>query len=349
MVRDLNRRAWRTTHMADEVPFKSAATTEPLAFRPPNAPDIRTFAIAQMAVAMTVSRDFQERTYREMRISLGSSRDGEYKPMVTLAGDMPNVAEAVVRGEIDLGNFNPSAYLTMAYRGLGPYPEPLPLRAIGVMPSLDWHVFAVSKKLGLKSVSDIKEKQVPLHISLRIDPKNPTRFVVDEVLSAYGFSLADIESWGGSLQLIERPRDPVRVNGMRDGTINAVFDEGISGWGHIALESGLEFLQLGDPAIKRMKDLGWPIIQVSRSEFPELSDDLLAVSFSGWPLFTRADLSEQHAYQMTKALDAVRPLVEWDSETKVELRDLCVNSDACPLDIPLHPGAERYYREQGAL
>jgi TRAP-type uncharacterized transport system substrate-binding protein len=75
----------------------------------------------------------------------------------------------------------------------------------------------------------------------------------------------------------------------------------------------------------------------------------VAVSFSGWPLFTRADVPEALGYEMAKALDAARPLVPWDSESSVELRDLCTNSDATPLDVPLHPGAARYFAEQGAL
>jgi TRAP-type uncharacterized transport system substrate-binding protein len=98
-----------------------------------------------------------------------------------------------------------------------------------------------------------------------------------------------------------------------------------------------------------MSQLGWRLIPLSREEFPELTDDLLTVSFSGWPLFTRADLSEHLAYQMARALDVARPLVQWDYEKTAELRDLCVSSDACPLDVPLHPGAARYFREQGAL
>jgi TRAP-type uncharacterized transport system substrate-binding protein len=98
-----------------------------------------------------------------------------------------------------------------------------------------------------------------------------------------------------------------------------------------------------------MSQLGWRLIPLSRAEFPELTDDLLTVSFSGWPLFTRADLSEHLAYQMARALDVARPLVQWDCEKTAELRDLCVSSDACPLDVPLHPGAARYFHEQGAL
>ena len=162
-------------------------------------------------------------------------------------------------------------------------------------------------------------------------------------------ALDDVQRWGGSLQLVGGPREQPRTDGMRDGSLDAVFDEGISGWGHLAIQSGMRFLQLGGPAESRLKELGWPLIPVSRSEFPELKEDLTAVSFSGWPLFTRADLSEELAYGMAKALDATRPLVEWDSQSKVELRDLCVSSDQCPLDVPLHPGAARYYKEQGAL
>jgi TRAP-type uncharacterized transport system substrate-binding protein len=314
-----------------------------------NAPDIRHFAIAQMGAAMAMDRSTAERPLREVRVTVGATENGAYTRRLTLASDTPNAADAVLRGEIDLSVFNPSAYLTMACRGVGPYPKPLPLRAIGVMPSLDWQVFAVSERLGVKSVAEIGERKVPLHISVRADPTNPTRYVVDQVLGAYGFSVADIERWGGSLQLIDGPRDPRRVQGMHDGTVDAVFDEGISGWGHLALERGMRFLEIGDAGMNRLKELGWRLIPVDRSEFPELTEDLTAVSFSGWPLFTRADLPDDLAYGMAKALDAARPLVQWDSAKPVELRDLCVSSDACPLDVPLHPGAERYYREQGAL
>jgi uncharacterized protein len=172
---------------------------------------------------------------------------------------------------------------------------------------------------------------------------------VDEVLGAYGFSLADIESWGGSLQLIEGPRDPARIAELRAGTLDAIFDEGINGWGHIAIEQGMRFLPIGVVAERHMTDLGWQIIPISRADFPDLKEDMTAVSFSGWPLFTRADLSDELAYRMAWALEGARPLVEWDSSKKVELRDLCVSSDACPLDVPLHPGAAKYYQEQGAL
>jgi TRAP-type uncharacterized transport system substrate-binding protein len=320
-----------------------------LPFRPANAPDIRTFAIAQMAVAMSADRTNPARPFREVRVEVGTSIEGSFRRRLIFASDMPDVAGAVVRGEVDLGAFNPSAYLTMACRGVGPFAEPLPLRAIGVMPSLDWMVFAVSERLGVSSLVEVRERHVPLRLSVRSRPADSTRFVVDQALGALGFSLADIQGWGGSVQLVDGPRDPARMQAIRDGSIDAVFDEGISGWGHVVLEHGMRFLQLGPEVESRLAGLGWRRLPVSRAEFPEMREDVVGVSFSGWPLFTRADLADDLAYEMAKALDAARPIVPWDSESTVELRDLCVSSDASPLDAPLHQGAARYYREQGAL
>jgi len=31
------------------------------------------------------------------------------------------------------------------------------------------------------------------------------------------------------------------------------------------------------------------------------------------------------------------------------MKQLCVNTESGPLDFPLHPGAEKYYREMGYL
>ena len=51
--------------MADALPFK-----------PVNAPDIRTYAIAQMAVAMSADRSNPARPYREVRFALGTTEIG---------------------------------------------------------------------------------------------------------------------------------------------------------------------------------------------------------------------------------------------------------------------------------
>jgi hypothetical protein len=62
-------------------------------------------------------------------------------------------------------------------------------------------------------------------------------------------------------------------------------------------------------------------------------------------VFARDDAPEQAVYDVAKAIDAHRAALKWyirpysyDSRTVHE-----------NFDVPLHPGAQRYYREQGYL
>ena len=128
-----------------------------------------------------------------------------------------------------------------------------------------------------------------------------------------------------------------------------MFDEGINAWARVAIPTGMRFLPIeGEPA-RRMKDLGWRVPTIPRGWSEGVEADVPAVDFSGWPLYTRADLPDEIAYRICKSLDAARARIPFDSERTVELADLCTDSDEAPLGAPLHPGAERYYRERGAL
>lgn len=63
-------------------------------------------------------------------------------------------------------------------------------------------------------------------------------------------------------------------------------------------------------------------------------------------LVTRADLDDETVYRMTKALfenlDAM-------GAAHAAAREIDIDSATAGLPIPLHPGAERYYQEQGKL
>src|SRR5262249_24838600 len=148
------------------------------------------------------------------------------------------LAYEVVRGDVDLAAINPSAYLNMAYRGVGLFNEALPVRVIAVMPTWDRMFFAVAPSTGLTSIADIKEKRYPLHVSTRRSQAHGTRFVIDELFAAHGFSLKDLESWGGRFHYTDAPNEPGRLEMIRKGELQAVFDEGVKGWGYVALDSG---------------------------------------------------------------------------------------------------------------
>ncbi len=73
----------------------------------------------------------------------------------------------VGKRRVDLAYLNPSAIVTMAYRGKGFYKEKLQLRALGSFPSFDKIAFVVSKDLKIKSLWDIAENKIPLRVSTR--------------------------------------------------------------------------------------------------------------------------------------------------------------------------------------
>lgn len=310
---------------------------------------MRAQALFEIGARMWYDRSGADLPFGDIRISLDRREPRADRSDLTFSVDTARSPLAVARGEADLSFFNPSAFLTMAYRGVGPFPEALPLRAIACFPSWDRMGFAVARRTGLDSLAAIRERRYPLRVSVRALPTDTTRFVVDEVLAELGFSLGDIEAWGGSIHGAGTPGDPARLAGMADGAIDAVFDEGINAWARHALAHGVELLPVSQEAQARMRALGWAVGPIPRGWDARLDHDVPAIDFSGWPLYTHASLSDEIAYRICQALDAARGRIPFDSPDPVELADLCAGSEAAPLEVPLHPGAERYYREHGAL
>jgi TRAP-type uncharacterized transport system substrate-binding protein len=303
-----------------------------------------------MGLALALDRSDPARPYRDLLLNLGVWERDEHVVHLSFAmsGGLA-VAYKVATGEIDLAVLNPSACLTMAYRGTGPFDKPLPLRAIAVIPSWDRMAFAISERTGIGSVAGILERKYPLKVSVRADPANPTRLLVDEVLGASGFSLDDVKAWGGIVHEVNSPTHPARLQDIETGDIDAVFDEGINGWGRTALINGMRFLSLDRAARERMESLGWPTGPISSAMLPGVPESVMTASFCGWPLFTHADLADDVAYRLCAALEAALPHVDWGRDAPGGMRDFCTNSDLAPLGVPLHDGAARFYRERGYL
>src|SRR2546422_7890074 len=191
---------------------------------------------------------------RDMCISIGSGSAENFKPWLGMSTGSPILARAVCSGDLELAMVNPSGFLTQAYRGTGLFSEPLPVRVLATYPSWDRYVHVIHPRTGLKSLADLKEKKYPLRLSIREDATHSTRVLLDQTLAAYGMTVKDIESWGGSLQLNGGPGDERRMKAIREGTIDAIFDEGLVLWFNEALASGMKPMTLDDFAFKHLVD-----------------------------------------------------------------------------------------------
>jgi len=283
---------------------------------------------------------------RDMCITVGSGSGEIFRPWLRMSTGSPVLAYAIVRGELEMAMVNPSGLLTQAYRGTGIFPEPLPVRIVANYPSWDRFVYAIHPRTRITSLAEIKERRYPLRLSIREDPTHSTRVLVDQTLAAYGFTLADLESWGGSLQLNGPPGDKRRLEALRAGTIDAIFDEGVVHWLEEALAAGMQPVTLEESVFQELQAMGWRKVVIPAGRFRGLDSDYTCIDYSGWPLYTRASLPDDDAYKVCEAIQARNAEIFWEA-SYTGVGQLGQDTEATPMDVPLHPGAARWYRERG--
>jgi TRAP-type uncharacterized transport system substrate-binding protein len=247
-----------------------------------------------------------------------------------------------------------SIALTMAYRGTGPFEKPLPLRALAVFPSWDVLGFAVHEATGIKRLEEIKEKRVPLRLSARkvTDPpftEQKTMFVISSVLNSVGTSLAEIREWGGQFQAVPRPSDQARRDAIMKGEVNAVFDEGVIHWGPGALAHGFRFLPVEGENLARLQEIGFQTATLTDARLPGLKEKIPSPNIGGFPMVVHVDMPDAVAYAICEAIERRKDAIPIDVEGGLDIAQLCGNEEEAPRNVPLHPGAERFYREKGYL
>ena len=257
-------------------------------------------------------------------------------------------------GKLSMAWINPSASVTLAYKGKGPLEGRMPLRTIAVFPSWDVMGFAVHESTGITSLEQISKDRIPLHLSTGPTGKRslvdtPVAFTVASVLKAAGMTVADIRKWGGTIQSVTRPSHPDRRSAIDKGAVNAVFDEGIKSWGQSAVDRGFRYLPIDGPVLRRLKAMGYRGAVLPKTHFKGMTEDVPTVDFSGWPMVVRADMHNDVAYALCEALELRKKTIPTDNFKPLDIAQLCANDEEAPYDVPLHPGARRFYRERGHL
>jgi TRAP-type uncharacterized transport system substrate-binding protein len=267
------------------------------------------------------------------------------------ASDAPDSVNEVARGDSDIAICNPGGVLAMAYRGTGPFKEAMPfLRAIMVLPQFDQLGFGVAPSTGINSLEELRERRIPLRVSLRGQRDHSVHLITNQVLSEIGFTLDDIVEWGGEVRYTpEFPNGPNRLGAAERGEIDALWDEAMPMFANRTLEIGWKFLGLGESHLQKLEGLGLQRVAITKEEFPGMPEDVWTVDFSGWPVFTRADVADDVVRAFCAALEARKDRIPWYGQGPMRLDLMCKDTKEGPMTIPLHPAAERFWREQGYL
>jgi uncharacterized protein len=275
-----------------------------------------------------------------LRQSLPAGSNIDVKPR---AGGVGN-PRLVARNETPLG-LSFTVTNRWALEGKEAYTERLEnLR--GLVGGLDTYylVAVATKKLGIASVREIRERKLPVKVYTQ--PVGALgEFAGRQLLRAAGMSYGDIKSWGGSTQHVGYN---VIIDAFKDGRADVLFavvtpkHPSVS---EIVSSVDVEFLGLDADVAKALVPLGYAAATMPPETFKNQSKPVSTVGFPT-VLITNKDLPEPIAYTVTKTIvDNKEALVrghaglaEFDPRTAWQ-RD--------KVGIPLHPGAERAYREKG--
>ena len=256
-------------------------------------------------------------------------------------------------GDYHVAITTPDWVAKLALDGAEPFDKPLPLRAIANYPHNDRMVFAVRKETGIRSFRDILERKYPLRVSTPLRETNHSgSWCAEKVMNAYGFGFDDIEAWGGKV-LRDRPRMLSGAGAPVSDDFDAIFDEAIMTlrWKKLTSEHDMVFLPIDDDVMARFEQQGWRRGTLTKGLFPGLDEDVQTLDFSGWLMYCAAHLPDDFAYFVTMAIDEQKEAINRVMDRpgsgltgKIDMRQLCRD-----LPIPLHPGAERYYRKKNYL
>ena len=306
----------------------------------------RSRLMLEVASQLVSRKDFP---YLQARISLREQGADEW-PLTLFASDSPATIHEIAAGKVQFAIINPSMILKLAALGSAPFMTPIPLRTIAVLPARDQMVFAVKATSGLTSFGDIRERKYPLQVSLRGQPDHSLHVIIDHVLKAAGFSLDEIVSWGGRVRYDSgMPYGANRIGAVQGGEVEAIFDEGASAWGNMALELGMTFLSLEENTLRQLEAIGLRRALIEKKFFPTLSADVPTLDFSGWPIYTHESTSDEFVTDFCQALEASKERIPWAQAAPLPLAQMVRDTAEGHLEVPLHPAAERYWRERGYL
>lgn len=322
-----------------------AESSEPRPFETwASAATIRSRVVLEIAAELVGAPD---QPMRQARVLLRSQGKGDW-PLALHGGSTLEAIHQVVSGEAQLSMVNPAAMLALAWRGTGPFTASQPLRTIGVIPSLDSFVFAVRKDLPIETFEDIGRLRFPLRVCVRDQPDHCIHLMLEHVCAAAGFSVRDLAGWGGALHHAVSPRGP-RWAAYDAGEADAIFDEALEAWGEEALARGMKFLPLGPGTLAKLEAMGYRRSVISAGSVAGLSADVVTLDFSGWPVYVRDDLPDPLVEQICAALDARKHLIPWQGVGPLPVERMARDAPDTPLDVPLHPAAERAWRARGYL
>ena len=233
-------------------------------------------------------------------------------------------------------------FLRSAYRGTGMYAKDKPRRNLRLITNIQdpsYVLVAAKAGTGITDLAQIRQKHWPVRILLAGIGADAL-----SILAYYGLSKETVEAAGG------------RVGRTPD--LQSNFDVAIGGggpmttapewsiWTEISQKFDLNFLELPDDLLDKLARAG----EQERGTIPAglyrgIDRPIPTVVRTGTVIYGRADMPDDFAYTVAKAMDEQQQLLQWRHLNFSYNVHTVWKAD----EVPLHPGAARYYKEVGYM
>jgi uncharacterized protein len=233
-------------------------------------------------------------------------------------------------------------FLRNAYRGTGVYAREKPRTNLCLIANIQdpsYVLVAAKAETGITNLSQIREKRWPVRILTAGIGGDSAR-----ILAYYGLSRTNIEAAGGHIGNTAEDKEKFDVVIGGAGVMTTAPEWRI--WTEISQKFDLKFIQLPDDLLDELARAG----DQERGIIPPglyrgVERPIPTVVRTGTAVYCRNDLPEDFVYLVAKAMDEQQQLLQW-SHLNFSYN---VHTVWKGYEVPLHPGAARYYREKGYL
>ena len=233
-------------------------------------------------------------------------------------------------------------FLRNAYRGTGMYAKEKPrtnLRLIANIQDPSYVLVAVKAETGIMDLAQIRQKRWPVRVlTAGIGGDSAA------ILGHFGLSRQAIVEAGGRIGSTPEDRENFDVVIGGGGPMTTAPEWRI--WTEISQKFNLYFIELPEELLAKLARDG----EQERGVIPAglyrgIERPIPTVVRTGTVIYGRADMPDDFAYTVAKAMDEQQQLLQWRHMNFWYNIHTVWNGH----EVPLHPGAARYYEDKGYM
>jgi TRAP transporter TAXI family solute receptor len=251
-----------------------------------------------------------------------------------------------VDAPVDFG-ITEGGLLAWAYDGRYNYAQSGPLQNLRLIAKIEdptYLMVAVKADSGITDLSQIAQRQMAVTILGGDSP------IAKPVLDHYGLTPSAVMSWGGTIAnaIVNGQSDDPAFDVIVNELASPANNPESAFWTKVSQKHDLRFLDVPEQVLDQLArdpTLGLTRVTAKWGLLRGVDRAIPTVARSGEAVFGRDDTPEQAAYDVAKAIDRHRDALKW------YIRPYSYDSRTVwtELDVPIHPGAARYYREVGYM